>query len=101
MNEPKKPVWPLVLMLIWYGVLLAGVGFAALIILSFGSEAYRGDAIPMAEFLPVLIPLVLLVIWILATVLLWNADKRNFSYALCAISVLPLFLFFFGFGLGL
>lgn len=101
MSEAKKPVWPLVLMLLWYALLLVGIGFAGLIVLSFGSEAYRSAGIPAHELLPVAIPFVLVVIWTLATVLFWMSDKRNLAYALCAASLLPFIVLLVGFGLGL
>lgn len=89
MTEPKQPIWPLVLMLLWYALLLVGIGFAGLIVLSFGSEAYRSSGIPAHELLPVAIPFVLVIIATLSTVLLWNSGKRNLAYALCAASLFP------------
>jgi len=101
MTETRQPVWPLVLMFLWYALLLVGIGFAGLIVLSFGSEAYRTAGIPAHELLPVAIPFVLVIIAALATILLWNSGKRNFAYALCAATFLPIVFFIFGLGLGL
>jgi|GEM_PF-30823 len=96
MTETRQPVWPLVLMFLWYALLLVGIGFAGLIVLSFGSEAYRTAGIPAHELLPVAIPFVLVIIAALATILLWNSGKRNFAYALCAATFLPIVFFIFG-----
>lgn len=94
MSEAKKPVWPLILMLLWYALFLAGSGFALILGLSFGSEAYRGAGMPAAEVLPFAIPFVLVIIATLSTVLLWHSDKRNLAYALCATSLFPFILGF-------
>ena len=99
MSEEKKPVWPLLVMLIWYAVLLAGSAMLLVIGLSFGSEAYRGAGIPFGELLPMIMPIALVVIFILSTVLLWNAGKYKIAYGLCGISLLPLLIALFGFGL--
>ena len=40
MTETKQSVWPLVLMLIWYAILLAGAGAVFFFGLAFGSELH-------------------------------------------------------------
>ena len=92
MTETKQSVWPLVLMLIWYAILLAGAGAVFFFGLAFGSEAYRSAGIPVWELLLIASPLVLVIILILATALFWNSGKRTVAYSLCGVSLLPLLL---------
>ena len=88
MSDKKQPIWPLIVMLLFYGLLTIGAGGIFLLGLAFGSEAYRSAGIPLTELLLVAGPLLITILLILATVLLWNAKKYTATYILFGVSLL-------------
>ncbi|MEP2737229.1 MAG: hypothetical protein ABJP34_13140 [Erythrobacter sp.] len=91
MSETKQPIWPLIAMLVFYGLLLIGSGALLLLGLAFGSEAYRSAGIPLQELLLVSGPLIATLLLIIVTVLLWNAKKYTATYIIFGVSLLMVF----------
>lgn len=87
MDSKRPSVLPLVLMIIWYALLLVGTGGFFLIGLMFGSEAYRGQPMPLIDWIrisgPILVNLALLGL----TIMFWNKDLRPISFTITGLSV--------------
>lgn len=88
MSDKKQAIWPLIVMLLFYGLLMIASGVIFMVGLAFGSEAYRSAGIPLQELLLVAGPLLITILLILATVLLWNAKKYTATYILFGVSLL-------------
>lgn len=100
MTEPKQAVWPFVLMLIFYGLMLVGSSVLLFFGLAFGSEAYRDRGIPFEELAMMSGPFVVSLALLVATVFLWNAGKYLVTYIMFGACFLMFFFAFFGsFGL--
>nr|WP_298926615.1 hypothetical protein [uncultured Erythrobacter sp.] len=87
MSDQAKPVWHLVLMLIWYSILLIGSGGMALLGIALGSETYRGDPIPIAELVIFVGPLFVTAALLAGTIYCWNTGRQHVTYVLCGVSV--------------
>ncbi|WP_298465183.1 hypothetical protein [uncultured Erythrobacter sp.] len=88
MEQEKRSSWPLVLMLLWYGLLLAGSALVLLMGLMFGSEVYRGRPMPFVEWAIILGPFVVSLALLLGTIFLWNTGRRTIAYALCGLTLI-------------
>ncbi|QUL39227.1 hypothetical protein [Erythrobacter sp. JK5] len=88
MTDSKPSNWPIVVMIAWYVVLLAGSAGIFLIGLMFGSEAYRGRPMPIIEWLLIGGPLVLNAALLATTIWLWNTGRRTASIALTGASLI-------------
>ncbi|TRD10550.1 hypothetical protein FGU71_00820 [Erythrobacter insulae] len=80
--------WPLILLLVWYGILLIGTGGMFLLALAFGSEAYRGRPIPLGEMAIICATVLITVAFIALTVYLWNTGQEQFVFMLFGLSVI-------------
>ncbi|MEO9463422.1 MAG: hypothetical protein ABJ242_11895 [Marinomonas sp.] len=100
MSEQKQAIWPLVLMLIFYGLMLVGSAVLLFFGLAFGSEAYRERGIPLEELLMMSGPFIVSLALLVATVFLWNAGKYLATYIMFGATFLMFFLgFFLSFGM--
>ena len=88
MMERKQSDIPLVLMILWYALLLAGTGMLMFFGMAFGSEAYRDRGIPLIEWVIIAGPFLVCLAMLAATVWLWNAGKYKATYALCGASAI-------------
>jgi hypothetical protein len=84
---PRRPTWPLLLMLVCHApILLATASLASLGVL-FGSEAYRSAGIPAIELLALFAPFLVAAGAALITIMLWKRDNRTAAYCVTAASV--------------
>ncbi len=100
MTEQKQAIWPFVLMLIFYALMLVGSSVILFFGLAFGSEAYRDRGIPFEELAMMSGPFVVSLVLLVATVFLWNARKYLATYIIFGACFVMFFFAFFG-GLGL
>lgn len=94
MTEAKSSNLPLIGMILVYMLCALGAFGHFFMGLLFGSEVYRDRGIPLAEWVLIAGPLMVIGAMLAATIMLWNKGHRRIAYGLFALLLLGLIVVF-------